>query len=124
MKLASTRRMDEILYHVIGPVAPLLMPLSLAAVVLTRKSIRKRHLVTLFVVTALSMLGFIGVILLGFVYRDLPAFVFQSVLWILAVLMLTCGPAIGFWLILKQLGFVPDEPFVAPPVSRTRRSRR
>lgn len=115
--------MNEIIIDVVGPIAPWLMTLSFGAVVTMRKSIRKPHIVALVLITVLAFLGFVSLLIAGLARWDVSPTLFQAALKLLGSLVLVCGPAVGFWLVLKQLGFVPDETVAAQPRSSLRRHR-
>lgn len=117
--------MEQLILDTLGPVAPWLTTLSVGAVVAMRKRIRRPHILALVLITVLAFLGFLALILVALAGGlKLPAFVFTAGPPVLAGLMAVCGPAVGFWLILRQLGFVPDETAVMLPRSGLRRQRR
>ncbi len=116
--------MDEILAAFVGPIAPWLTTFSFAAVVVMRKSIRKPHVIALVLITVLALLAFFSVILLGLAGWRIPPLLFDWVLRLLGILVLVCGPAVGFWTILRVLGFVPDETVVVLPRTRLPRAPR
>jgi predicted histidine transporter YuiF (NhaC family) len=114
---------NEIIVDVVGPIAPWLTTLSFGAVVAMRKSIRKRHVVVLVLITVLAFLGFVALQIAGLTRWDVSPTLFQAALRLLGSLVLVCGPAVGFWLVIKQLGFVPDETIAAQPRSSLRHHR-
>ena len=96
--------MNEIILAVLGPFAPWIMAGTLGLVILKRQALRRRHIVMLLTAAVGACIAFFGVLILGFVYRDMNAVVFQGVLFVLAGIGTGCASAIGFWLILKSVG--------------------
>ncbi len=117
--------MEQLVRDALGPAAPWLTALSFAAVVAMRKRIRKRHLVVLVLITALALVGMLVLLVFALAGKleGVPSAVFWTVFRLLAALVAVCGPAVGFWLMLKYAGFVPDETLVVLPRSRLPRKR-
>ena len=93
-----------------GPYTNWVLGLSFGLVFVMRSRIRKRHIVTLVVITILAFVAFFGVLLAGLAggnrgWQVSPA-VFQVTLKVLAFIVIGCGPAVGFFFILKSLGLV------------------
>lgn len=82
--------------------------MAFALVVFFRKSIRKRHIIALLIATCTSFVAFFALLLWGLASDVEQASVtaFQAVLRLLAGTTVGCGAAVGFSLILKQLGFL------------------
>jgi hypothetical protein len=98
--------MEDILLGFLGPYTKPLMGLTFFSVVLARKSIGKRHIVFLLIVTVLASIAFFALLLWSFTWytgqKSLP--ILHFALKILAALVVCSGTAIGFSFILKSLG--------------------
>lgn len=119
--------MDEILLRYLGQFTAPVLAGSLALVLAFRRSIRRRHLAALAVVTGLSLLAFFGLLLAGFqMYREGSAGgnLLHVTLVLLAGLFVASGSAVGFTLVLKSFGLaaLDDSPQVSKHQQRRRRS--
>lgn len=97
--------MNDWMLDMLGPYSGWIMALSWGLVLLMRRSIRKRHIVGLLVLTVLAFSVFffaaIALVVLGLGRNStfLPLVLTAS-----SAISIACGPAIGFWLILNWLG--------------------
>lgn len=98
--------MEAFILGSLGQHSSLVLGLTLVAVLLARRSIRKRHIVILLIVAVASFLAFFSLLLWSFTWNQAqgPALALQMVLKVLAALTVGCASAIGFTFVLKGLG--------------------
>ena len=115
--------MEGFILDFLGPSTNWVLGLSFAAVVLARNKIRKRHLLALVIVTVVAFISFFALLLWGVAgYEGKKSVTFlQTVLKVLAGVVVGCGAAVGFSLILKTVGLASFED--AAPRGTGRRGR-
>ncbi len=115
--------MDELVLGVLGVYATPVFLLSLVAVVLARRHIRKRHILILLALTVLGFVGFFALVLWGFTWYhgQKTVVIYQAALRLVAAVTIGCGAAIGYSLTLKLLGLVSLEDPANPITQRRRR---
>lgn len=98
--------MEAFILGILGPYANLALAVALAAVVFARKSIRRRHIVMLLVVTVTSFVAFFALLLWSFTWSEAQKSgeALHVALKLLAAATVGCGAAVGFSLVLKSLG--------------------
>ena len=103
--------MDEVVFGFLGPYKSLVLGLTFAAVLYWRKSIRKRHIVRLLVLSVLTLVAFFAVLLWSFTWYkgQKTLFLVHTVLTLLSAMFLSSASAIGFSFILKHIGVAPLE---------------
>lgn len=114
--------MEDIVLAYLGPLTGFILAISFLLVLLLHKLMRKRHIVTLLIITVLSLVGFFAFLLWSFASYNgsQPQWIYNIPLKVMAALVVGCGSAIGFAFILKQLGIATQED---EPEHRTRGKR-
>jgi drug/metabolite transporter (DMT)-like permease len=104
--------MEAFLRDLLGPLTNAILASALALVVMTRRSIRKAHIVALVLVTVVTSIALFSLLLWGFTWHDGTQSValFQVVLKLMAGVIVGCGSAAGFYFVLRSVGLAspPD----------------
>lgn len=97
--------METVVLEYLGPYTGWIQAAALATVVLARKSLRKRHVLSLAAASALSFIAFFALLLWGVATLDgsQDPTLLNGVLRVLAAIVVGCGSGVGFSLILAKL---------------------
>ena len=113
--------METFIVGSLGAYGTPVLLLSLVAVVVARRRIRKRHIVILVAITVLGFIGFFALLLWGFTWYhgQESVVIYRAALGLIAAVVVGCGAAVGYSMILVQIGLSTlEEPM---PPERTRR---
>lgn len=103
--------METFILAFLGPYTNAVLALSLGLVIVTRRRISKLHVLALLAVTVATFIAFFALLLWGLTWFDGTQSVtlYQIVLQFMAGIVVGCGSAIGFYLILMSLGLAAPE---------------
>lgn len=114
--------MEDFILGALGVYTTPVLLVSLLAVIVARRRIRKRHIVILLVLTVLGFIGFFALLLWGFTWYhgQESVVIFQATLRLIAAVTVGCGAAIGYSMSLKLFGLASLEEPVPPQRRRSR----